>query len=237
MAQSVGGDGNRPEKTGGLKARPYEPTVNHMNITEIFYSIQGESTYTGIPCVFIRTNGCNLRCSYCDTQYSFENGTEMSLQNIVEQVLSYPHTSLVEITGGEPMFQPDIYDLFNLLHKQDFQILLETNGTKDLQHVPDYVCKIIDVKTPSSGYHTVFHQPNLTYFHPEKDNIKFVLSDLDDYLWMKDFMTKNNLSGPSILVSAVIDAIDPHILIAKILEDALDVRFQLQIHKYIWNVP
>jgi len=208
-----------------------------MQISEIFYSIQGESTYSGLPCVFIRTSGCNLKCSYCDTQYALENGKEMSLDDILKKVQSYPHTSLVEITGGEPMLQPDIYDLSTLLHTHGFQILLETNGSKDLQHVPDYVCKIIDVKTPGSLYPDSFHLPNLSYFHPDKDNLKFVLSDLDDYQWMREFMKRNKLSGASILVSTVFDKIPPHIIAEKILVNGLDVRFQLQLHKYMDSIP
>jgi len=208
-----------------------------MKISEIFYSIQGESTYSGLPCVFIRTAGCNLRCSYCDTKYAQESGKDMSIDTILDQVQSFHHTSLVEITGGEPMLQPDIYDLFASLHLLNFQILLETNGSIDLKHVPDYICKIIDIKSPDSAYHHSFHTPNLYFFSPPKDNLKFVLSSVKDYLWMRDFLAENNLSGQSILISTVSDQIAPHIITEKILEDGLDVRFQLQIHKYIQHLP
>ena len=206
-----------------------------MNITEIFYSIQGESTYAGLPCVFIRTSGCNLSCSYCDTDYANSESTEYSIEKIIKTINTFAHTHLVEITGGEPMLQPDIYDLFKELKKNDFDILLETNGSINLKSVPEYVCKIIDIKTPSSTHKDSFHPDNLKYFNPNKDNIKFVIGNTEDYDWMRDFLNKNQLFGYNILASTVFSKIEPKIIVKKILEDGLNIRFQLQLHKYIWD--
>jgi len=204
-----------------------------MIISEIFYSIQGESTYSGLPCVFVRTAGCNLKCAYCDTKYAMERGKTMTIEAILESISHFHHTHLVEITGGEPLLQADIHELFDCLHTQGFHILLETNGSVSLQYIPDYVCKIIDVKTPSSGYAYSFVLDNLRYFNPDKDNLKFVLSSLEDYKWMKTFLKQQGLCGQHILVSTVADQINPQIIAEQILTDGLNVRFQLQIHKYI----
>jgi len=204
-----------------------------MKISEIFYSIQGESTYSGLPCVFVRTSGCNLNCAYCDTKYAQKHGKEMSIQTILNCINRFHHTNLVEITGGEPLLQPAIYQLLTSLNQDKFNILLETNGSMNLQNIPDYVCKIIDVKAPSSGYEDSFLLDNLTYFNHEKDNLKFVLSSQEDYQWMKAFLRLHGLYGQYILVSTVAEQINPQKIAEQILADGLNVRFQLQIHKYI----
>jgi len=206
-----------------------------MKIAEIFYSIQGESTYSGLPCLFIRTSGCNLNCFYCDTKYARTPKYQLTNDEILKKINNLSHTKLIEITGGEPLLQEDIYLLFQLLHEHKFQILLETNGSRDLKKVPEFVAKIIDVKTPSSGHSDSFKFSNLNYLHPEKDNLKFVLSNLNDYQWMKNFLQINHISGPYILVSPVFSTINPQTLVENILKDGINVRFQLQLHKYIWD--
>jgi 7-carboxy-7-deazaguanine synthase len=206
-----------------------------MNISEIFYSIQGESTYSGLPCVFVRTAGCNLNCAYCDTKYASETRFKLTSEEILRKIRTFKHTNLVEITGGEPLLQKDINALFKLLNDNNFKILLETNGSIDLKTVPEYVCKIVDIKTPSSGHRKSFILSNLNYIDTEKDNLKFVISNLYDYAWMKDFLKKHQLSGQHILVSTVSNEISPQTIAKKILHDGLNVRFQLQIHKYIWG--
>ena len=206
-----------------------------LKISEIFYSIQGESTYSGLPTVFVRTYGCNLRCHYCDTKFSYTDETascDMSPQNILDKINSYPHINILQITGGEPLLQEDIYDLFSLLNKNNFTILLETNGSISVKNVPDYVCKVVDIKTPSSGFPDSFVISNLNHINPIKDNLKFVLSDINDYNWMKDFIKKHNIYGQHVLISTAFSLINPKIIINKILEDGLNVRFQLQLHKY-----
>ena len=207
-----------------------------MNISEIFYSIQGESTYSGLPCVFVRTSGCNLKCNYCDTKYANVVNCILTPREILSEINKFKHTSLVEITGGEPLFQQDIYELFDVLHSNYFQILLETNGSICLKDVPDYVAKIVDIKTPGSGFSDSFLTENLRFINPQKDNLKVVLSSPEDYEWIKAFLSKHNLSGQHILFSTVHDKIDPKIIIENILKDGLDVRFQLQLHKYIRDV-
>ena len=209
----------------------------YLNISEIFRSIQGESTYIGLPCVFVRTQGCNLSCNYCDTKYSVEThknaSLQMSIKEILFQINSYQHTNLVQITGGEPLFQENIYDLMQSLHKQNFTILLETNGSIDLSKVPNYVCKIVDIKTPSSGHSDSFLIENLRHINPLKDNLKLVLSDLNDYIWMKNFLELHNLYGWHILISTAYNTITPSIITNNIINDNLNVRFQIQLHKYI----
>ena len=207
-----------------------------MNISEIFYSIQGESTFSGLPCVFVRTSGCNLNCLYCDTKYADKVNYTLTPKEVLSEVKRFNHTNLVEITGGEPLLQNDIYELFELLHNNDFQILLETNGSINLKNIPAYVIKIVDIKTPGSGFPDSFLIENLEYIDLHKDNIKVVISSLEDYKWIKSFLSKYNLFGHHILFSSVYDKIDPKIIIENILNDGLNIRFQLQMHKYIWDV-
>jgi len=207
-----------------------------MLVSEIFFSIQGESIYSGLPCVFIRAHGCNLRCHYCDTGYSKQEilkSEDIDSKKILNKINKFPHTHLAEISGGEPLLQSDIYELINLLDEHKFKILLETNGTIDLSQIPNYVCKIVDVKTPSSGYSDSFLITNLNHINPFQDNLKFVLSDFEDYEWMKIFLNKFHLYGHHILVSTAYEKIEPIKIAEKILTDGLNVRFQIQLHKYI----
>ncbi len=206
-----------------------------LEISEIFYSIQGESTYAGLPCIFIRLASCNLRCNYCDTAYSYESEVTLSENDIITKVKEYDPVKLVEITGGEPLLQPEVHKLFEPLHKDGYTILLETNGSILLKDVPDYVMKIVDVKCPGSGEEKSFLIENLEYINKEKDEIKFVLSNNFDYNWAKDFVLKYNLIDYKILFSPVADKLEPQDLAKWIIEDKLPVRMQLQLHKMIWD--
>ena len=206
-----------------------------MQINEIFHSIQGESSYAGLPCVFIRLTGCNLRCHYCDTTYSHEEKTEKSIPEIITEIATFLPTKLVEITGGEPLLQEEVYSLFEELQKRNYRILLETNGSISLKKVPEYVIKIVDVKTPGSGFGTSFCLENLLLVDPQKDEIKFVLTDREDYEWAKNFIESNKLHNYKILFSAVRNTLPVQSLAEWILEDNLPVRLQLQLHKYIWD--
>ncbi len=204
-----------------------------LEVNNIFCSIQGESTYIGLPFVFIRLSGCNLRCSYCDTKYAYYEGTNMKLAGVLAQVNEYPY-GRVEITGGEPLIQEDTNKLIAQLLEQNYKILLETNGSKLLNNIPQQVIKIVDVKTPGSGESGSFRENNLSYIN-EKDNLKFVLTDRADFEWSKKFIEKFNLNNKcEILFSAASEELEYSELAEWILKAELDVRFQPQLHKIIW---
>lgn len=211
-----------------------EQKADSLIVNEIFYSIQGESSYAGLPCVFIRLTGCNLKCTYCDTRYAFNEREKVSIDKIISHVVNY-NTPLVEITGGEPLLQKGVYSLINKLLKQNKIILLETNGSMDISKVKDQVIKIMDIKCPSSG----MSEHNL-FFNIEKltnnDEVKFVIGDKEDYEWAKEIIKKYNFcTGCKILFSPVFDKISSQLLTTWILKDQLYVRFQIQLHKYIWS--
>ncbi len=201
----------------------------HLNITEIFYSLQGESSYAGYPCIFIRLSECNLRCSYCDTQYAFGKGKSLAISSIMEQVTQYP-CKLVEITGGEPMYQDDVSELFNALHAMGYTILLETNGSIYLGDVPSYVIKIVDVKTPGSGASESFMKWNLKCLQPH-DELKFVLTSYRDYLFAIDFIAQHTPTVQAIHLSPVQSLLDPKELASWMLEDGINAKLSLQLHK------
>lgn len=206
-----------------------------MNICEIFHSIQGESTYSGLPCVFVRTSGCNLRCSYCDTKYAYENGKDMSVDEVKEIVGSYD-CKLVEITGGEPLLQhEEVNKLASLLLGEGYDVLLETNGSVNIKGIDSRVVRIVDFKCPDSEMSDHIHWDNLNYLS-DHDQVKFVLSSRRDYDWAKGIII-NQLSQKrmEILISTAFGSLDPSEAVSWILEDGLKVRFQLQIHKYIWH--
>ncbi len=206
-----------------------------LNISEIFCSIQGESTYAGLPCIFIRLAGCNLRCDYCDTTYSYESDISLSIDDIFTKIKEFDPIKLVEITGGEPLLQPEVYQLFELLHKDGYTILLETNGSISLKEIPEYIIKIVDVKCPGSGEENSFLLENLEFINQVSDEIKFVLSNNFDYNWAKDFIMKYQLNEYEILFSPVADKLNSQDLAKWITEDRLSVRMQLQLHKIIWD--
>jgi len=203
-----------------------------MNICEIFYSLQGESTYAGLPCIFIRLAGCNLRCKYCDTPQSYEDGKEYSIDAILSELSQY-NCKLVEITGGEPLLQTEIIALMEQLNKAGYQILLETNGSQSIQPVPAFVHIIIDVKLPGSGHPQSFLTANLQWLKSGWDEIKFVVSDRADFDSALTFITLNNLLDHILLVSPVTDKLPPSILADWIKQTDVPLRLNLQLHKII----
>jgi 7-carboxy-7-deazaguanine synthase len=204
-----------------------------LKVNEIFYSIQGESSFAGIPFVFIRLTGCNLRCTYCDTKYAYEEGTEMSVEQIIEEIKKY-NCPYVEVTGGEPLLQEETPGLVNSLIDDDFTVLVETNGTKDIGVIPDKAVRIMDIKCPSSGESDKFEWENLNRLNP-KDEVKFVIAEKLDYDWAKEIITDRNLSDKvKVLLSPVKDKMSPDILAEWILKDELNARLQIQLHKIIW---
>ena len=211
-----------------IKNKPHTLVIN-----EIFHSIQGESSHTGRRCVFVRLTYCNIRCSYCDTPYAFGEGKEMTIGEIVERVRSFG-APLVEITGGEPMFQPNVHELMRLLCDEGFEVLLETGGSLPVDKVDQRVKKIVDFKCPTSK----MMKKNLWSIVESltrDDEVKFVIGNKEDYDWAKERMLEHKLGEKCpILMSVVFGELEPIQLSEWILADRLDVRYQLQTHKYIW---
>ena len=220
-----------------------------MQVTEIYKSIQGESTYAGLPCVFVRLTGCNLRCSWCDSEYAFTGGCRMTIEQVLGQVEHLSNPGLVEVTGGEPMLQEkEVVPLMQRLLDDGYTVLLETSGERPLHRVPAGVVKIIDVKCPGSGEADCFDLENLDVLG-SGDEIKFVLSDRADYEFAKDFLSRYKLAQRvgAILFSPAFskDAIgssgaahcllDPRELAEWMLADGVPARLSLQIHKFIWD--
>ncbi len=204
-----------------------------MRITEIFYSIQGESSFIGRPCVFIRTTGCNLRCVWCDTAYSFYGGEEISLDDIMKKVESYG-CQLVEITGGEPMLQKEIYELCDRLLAADHTALIETGGSLDLSKLDPRVIKIVDLKCPGSGEVERNYWPNLEILQPH-DQIKFVIKDRRDYEWALAVIRKHRLDERfHLLLSPVFGEMELRPLAEWMLADRVKAQLQVQLHKFIW---
>jgi 7-carboxy-7-deazaguanine synthase len=209
-------------------------TLPSLNITEIFHSIQGESTRVGQPCVFIRLTGCPLRCTWCDTEYAFYGGTMMPMEAILGQVQSY-NCPLVEVTGGEPLHQPGSLLLLTQLCEAGFQVMLETSGAFDISRVDERVSIILDVKCPGSGMTDRMRWDALTQLS-EKDEVKFVLKDRADYEWTRDIVKQYRLGNRCpVHLSPVFGALHLQSLAEWILEDRLPVRLQLQLHKFIWD--
>jgi 7-carboxy-7-deazaguanine synthase len=207
-----------------------------LKVNEIFYSIQGESSFAGRPCVFVRLTGCNLRCAFCDTQYAYEDGTWLDIPEIVRQVASF-NCRLVEITGGEPLIQQQTPALIRTLLDQAFTVLLETNGSQDIGAVDERCVRIMDVKCPSSGESEKNRLENLKLLTP-RDELKFVIGNRPDYEYAKRiletcFPHQGKVKTP--LFSTAFGNIETQILAGWILDDRLDVRLQLQLHKLIWN--
>lgn len=185
----------------------------------------------GMPCVFIRLSGCNLRCSYCDTKYSYQSGTSMDIASILKEVGRYP-ARLVELTGGEPLWQDDSNLLMQRLLEQGYTVLLETNGSLCLEEVPKAVVRIVDVKCPGSGHANSFMLWNLKLLQPQ-DELKFVLTNYIDYAFARDFVRAHELSGRTIHFSPVTRLLAPELLAEWLLEDGLRVRLSLQLHKLL----
>jgi 7-carboxy-7-deazaguanine synthase len=221
-----------------------------MQITEIFKSIQGESTYAGLPCVFVRLTGCNLRCSWCDSEYTFTGGHRMTPEEVLDRVEQLsPGRGLVEITGGEPMLQErEVVPLMQHLLDDGYTVLLETSGERPLERVPKGVVKIVDVKCPNSGEGNTFHLENLEALD-SADEIKFVLSDRTDYEFARDFVTQHRLASRvnALLFSPAFSKeasgsrdtshclLDPRELAEWMLADNVPARLGLQLHKFIWD--
>lgn len=206
-----------------------------MKICEMFTSIQGESSYAGQPCTFIRLTGCNLRCSYCDTQYAFEGGREIDVDTIVDYVKK-AGIPLVEITGGEPLLQSQgLQALTGSLLDSGYRVLIETNGSLSIRGLDVRVVIILDIKTPGSGMAEKNDFSNLKYLKAS-DEIKFVIGDRKDYEWSKQIMERYDLGNRYILLfSPVTGLIEPRRLADWIIEDRLPVRLNLQLHKYIFD--
>jgi 7-carboxy-7-deazaguanine synthase len=204
-----------------------------MRITEIYQSVQGESSFAGLPCVFVRTTGCDLRCSWCDSEFTFTGGTTMSLEQIEAEVEKYD-CDLVELTGGEPMLQHDINDLAVRLADKGHTILIETGGHRDISTLDPRVIRIMDLKCPASGECEKNLWSNLEHIRPV-DEIKFVIADRGDYDWMIKVVREHQLEDRAkLLVSTGFGLVDSADVVAWMLEDKLRARFQLQLHKYIW---
>ena len=206
-----------------------------LTINEIFYSVQGESSFAGQPCVFVRLTACDLRCSWCDTEYAFYEGRKQALDDVFDAVASYD-CPLVEVTGGEPLLQEDVYPLMQGLLDRGKKVLLETGGHRDTSRVPGEVVTILDVKCPGSGESGRNDWSNLERLRPH-DEVKFVIKDRADYDWAHDVLERHGLRqrAAAIHFSPVHGVLDPKTLSEWVLADRLPVRVQLQIHKYIWS--
>lgn len=204
-------------------------------VHEIYASIQGESTFAGLPCTFVRTTGCNLRCSWCDTTQAFYGGTRVPRADVLARALA-TGTPLVELTGGEPLLQPGSFPLLAELCDAGRTVLVETSGEADVSRVDPRVHKIMDLKAPASGESHRNRWSNLDFIGPG-DELKFVLADRGDYAWMRDVVRERGLAArtPHLLASTVFGRLAARDLVDWVLEDRLPVRVQLQMHKYIWS--
>ena len=205
-----------------------------LKINEIYYSVQGESTHAGRPCIFIRLTYCNLRCSYCDTEYAFYDGKDMEITDIMSEIKRWD-CNLVEVTGGEPLFQDECIDLLNELVNSNYEVMLETGGSLSISDVPKKVVKIVDFKCPSSG----MVKKNLWSIVDDlqaHDEVKFVIGNREDFDWAKDKITEYSIDKIcTLLFSPTFGEIDPKLIVEWILAENLPVRMQLQMHKMIWS--
>jgi 7-carboxy-7-deazaguanine synthase len=227
VAKDFAREGERPREPGSTR----EPS---LTINEIYLSIQGESTWAGLPCVFVRLTFCDLRCNYCDTAHAFYEGEKKTLSEIVSAVLQH-NCSLVEITGGEPLLQKNVLPLMTALADTGKIVLLETSGAHDISRVDPRVHRIMDLKTPGSGEcdrNLWSNIPHLTH----RDEVKFVIGSREDYEWSREKLRELDLPARchAVLFSPIFGRIEPHQIVDWILADNLEVRFQLQLHKFIW---
>ncbi len=200
-----------------------------LMVNEMFRSIQGESTYSGCVCTFVRLTGCNLRCSYCDTAYAYEQGEEMTLKEVLRRVASYD-TRLVEVTGGEPLLQEETPGLVRALLEAGHQVLVETNGSMDIGPLPEGAVRVLDIKCPGSGMSERMLWENLGKVKPT-DEVKFVITDRRDYEWAKTVV----LDQVTVLFSPAFERLRPEELADWMVHDNLPVRFQVQLHKVVWG--
>ncbi|MBL7996489.1 radical SAM protein [bacterium] len=214
-------------------------TDNTLKVNEIFFSIQGESSHAGKPCVFVRLTYCNLRCSYCDTEYAFYDGKDMTLEEIIDEVRQY-HCKTIEITGGEPLMQKPVHALMKRLCDDGFEVLIETGGSLDISTIDPRVFKIMDLKCPSSRMAHKNLYENIAHLLPN-DEVKFVIGNREDYEWAIDKIKQYHIHAKvhAILFSPVFDKIEPLEIVNRMLEDKIqkeipNLRFQIQMHKMIW---
>jgi 7-carboxy-7-deazaguanine synthase len=206
-----------------------------LKINEIYFSVQGESTWAGLPCVFVRLTACDLRCSYCDTEYAFYEGVKRTLADVMSDILSYD-CPLVEVTGGEPLLQKNVLPLMAALCDAGKTVLIETSGAHDISKIDPRVHRIMDLKTPSSGECARNLPANIGHLR-EGDEVKCVIGSREDYEWSRDQILTHNLAGRvrSVLLSPIFGRIEPRQIVEWMLEDKLPARFQLQMHKFIWE--
>lgn len=205
-----------------------------LKVNEIFYSVQGESSKAGLPCVFVRLTYCNLRCTYCDTKYAFYEGEEKTIDEIISEVKKY-NCSLVELTGGEPLVQDESLELMKQLCDQGFEVMLETGGSLPINEIDERVMIIMDLKCPSSKMMKKNLYKNIDFIK-KMDEVKFVIGSREDYEWSKEIIEKYRLNDKcSVLFSVVFGQLEPVQLVNWILKDRLKVRYQLQMHKIIWH--
>jgi 7-carboxy-7-deazaguanine synthase len=208
--------------------------MTELVVNEIFHSIQGESSHTGRPCVFVRLTYCNLRCTWCDTAYAFEEGSRMSVEAILSRVESF-RCGLVEVTGGEPLMQEGVNDLFKALCEQGYEVLVETSGSLDISGIDGRVKRIVDFKCPGSGMLKKNLWSNIAALKPQ-DEVKFVILDRGDFDWAVARIREHRIDRLStVLMSVVYGELEPLDLARWMLEEGINARFQLQTHKYIWE--
>jgi len=227
--------GHRPPLQGSYIPQRMSEREKKLTINEIYFSVQGESTWAGLPCVFVRLTFCDLRCTYCDTEYAFYEGKKRSLGEIVDDVLTFD-CPLVEITGGEPLLQRNALPLMAMLADADRTVLLETSGAHDISAVDPRVHRIMDLKTPGSGEVERNLFSNIDYL-TSRDEVKFVIGSREDYEWSRTQLRDHRLAGRcrAVLFSPIFGRIDPREIVEWVLADKLPVRFQLQMHKFIWT--
>jgi 7-carboxy-7-deazaguanine synthase len=220
----------QPENSGPGQG----PRDTSLVVSEVYPSIQGESTHVGEPCVFVRLTGCNLRCSWCDTEYAFHGGTRRTVEDIVGEVLDY-ELPVVEVTGGEPLLQPAVHRLMTVLADEGKLVLLETSGSLDISMVDPRIVRIVDLKCPDSGEAAKNNWDNIAHLRAH-DELKFVLAGRRDYEWARDRIREHDLAALcTVLLGPVWGSLQPAELARWILEDRLPVRLQVQLHKYIWS--
>lgn len=208
--------------------------MKSLNISEIFYSLQGESTFSGLPCVFVRLAECNLRCSFCDTKYAYEINYTKTIPELINEIKKYLPVKLVTITGGEPLLQDNVHELMDMLLEKQYTILLETNGSLPLDHLPKQVYKIMDIKTPGSGMSDKMLWDNIALLD-SKDEIKFVVKDKKDFTWSIKKIEEFNLEKMNVLFSPAYKQLDVKELASWMLETKKDIRLQIQLQKHIWG--
>lgn len=208
--------------------------MGELIVTEIFYSIQGESSYAGLPCAFVRLTGCPLRCAWCDTAYSFKGGKRLSIAAIQEEISKYK-TSLVELTGGEPLAQENSLELMESLLASGYKVLIETSGSEDIAKVPKDVCIIMDIKCPASKMHEKMLWSNLDHIK-SSDELKFVIASRDDFEWALEKIKTLELEKLcQLLFSPAWGLVSPQTLSEWLLESGVKARLNLQLHKFIWG--